>query len=105
MTSFRGHIQIQIGSSWGKVERVVGQDIPALLPHSPATSISAPERLYGGLLLRHRAGGHAEAFLPQGGEAEPVQALHAHYVETEQAAACRRVLPEEMVQWACTCSA
>ena len=105
VTSHRGHIQIQIGSSWGKVEHIKGQEIPALLPHSPATSISLPERLYGGLLLR-QAGERAEAFLLRGSEAEPVAALHAHYVETERAAACRHVTPfsspEVIVTHACT---
>ena len=92
VTSHRGHIQIQIGSSWGKVERVNGQEVASLLPHSAATNISLPERAYGGLLLR-QAGDRAEAFLPQGAEASPVQALHAHYVETERAAACRHMPP------------
>ena len=93
VTSHNGHIQIQIGSSWGKVERLNGQEVAALLPLSAATNISAPERRYGALLLRQAGGAPPEAFLPRGAEAAPAPAVHARYVETERAAACRRAPP------------
>lgn len=89
VTSHKGHIQIQIGSSWGKVERLNGQEVASLLPLSAATNISAPERHYAALLLRQATGAPPEAFLPRGCEAAPAPAVHAHYVETERAAACR----------------
>lgn len=41
VTSYKGHIQVQIGSSWGKVERINGEEVSSvpdmshLLPKMP----------------------------------------------------------------------
>ncbi|BDA42376.1 probable metal chaperone YciC at N-terminal half [Coccomyxa sp. Obi] len=86
VTSHKGRIQIQIGSSWGKVERINGEEVAQRLSHTPSTDISGPERQYGVLLLREQ-GSTLEAFVSK--ERGLVASAYALYVETDRSAACR----------------
>ncbi|GIL56706.1 hypothetical protein Vafri_12014 [Volvox africanus] len=59
VSSYRGRMQIQIGSSWGRVEKVNGEEFVCTLPYSPATDLSAMERWYGALVVHASCGaGH-----------------------------------------------
>ncbi|KAG2438855.1 hypothetical protein HXX76_005395 [Chlamydomonas incerta] len=52
VSSHRGRMQIQIGSSWGRVEKVNGDEfVCALPPPSPDTDMSATERWFATLVL------------------------------------------------------
>ncbi|KAK9817275.1 hypothetical protein WJX72_012139 [[Myrmecia] bisecta] len=95
VTSHKGHLQIQIGSSWGRVSLVHGESVASKPAYSPATDLSAPERLYACMLLRQQGGGiqvwsymtHDAAAKP--GPGCPFPAVHADYAETGQSAAAR----------------
>ncbi|GLI65240.1 hypothetical protein VaNZ11_008725, partial [Volvox africanus] len=56
VSSYRGRMQIQIGSSWGRVEKVNGEEFVCTLPYSPATDLSAMERWYGALVVHASCG-------------------------------------------------
>ncbi len=111
-------MQIQIGSSWGRLEKLNGQEVPCTLARSPATDISAAMRVYAALLLRLQepadgGGSQLQAYLlpptpgavpsarGTGFKAEPADkclavgplpAVTASYAESDRAAASRALL-------------
>ncbi|MEW5311596.1 MAG: hypothetical protein WDW38_003296 [Sanguina aurantia] len=53
VTCHRGQIQIQVGSSWGRIEKLNGDDFTCPLPYSIATDFSAHTHWYSTLLMRY----------------------------------------------------
>ncbi|KAG2495666.1 hypothetical protein HYH03_006266 [Edaphochlamys debaryana] len=57
VSSYKGRMQIQIGSSWGRVEKANGDEFVCNLPYSVATDLSAVERWYGALVVHASSAG------------------------------------------------
>ncbi len=77
-TCFQGRLQLQVGSSWGKIEKLTGEELQQAPPYCAAYDISAARRTYGALLLRQQQGQLLAYILPALSDPAACAALEKH---------------------------
>lgn len=78
-TCFQGRLQVQVGSSWGKVEKLTGEELQQAPPYCAAHDISAARRSYGALLLRQQQSQLLAYILPADTQQAAGAAAQVHY--------------------------
>eukprot|EP00798_Chlamydomonas_sp_ICE-L_P032715 gene32715-3600_t len=101
VTCYKGHLQIQIGSSWGKMEKASGHEFICRIPYSPAYDISAAQHWFSALMIRRSGASYLVYTLPHDAKGAPSSMFNkknkagggggvpAGYKESGRAAAAR----------------
>ena len=105
-TSHGGHLQLQVGATWGRLSRAKGESLPRTPPEDGLSDLSSWRRLFGAVVLRRPPPGSdqpLQCFVPDdvaaqsesGADAEggepPFPVVEANYLDTERGAAMRAV--------------